>query len=245
MTVQSPSGFPAMAPTIRFDAQDGDAVLRAALYQACLAHVTDDFSHELRGALHTLVVNLDLLGGDVERGSESDAKRHLERVSQAFELHNDRLEVFLEALRTQEEGDPSFDWSEAVRKAAALLAPFSRRRRRPLEVSLAPACRVVGDREALRQALFVALVSALEASSDEHPTHLRLTAAESRAALEIELEPDETRGAKWGSQRDLLELPEIRVARTTFQSLGGAFEASLRGRETTLRFELPLLRSRT
>jgi signal transduction histidine kinase len=120
-------------------------------------------SHDLRGPLNTMVINLELLKTTV-RPDHPKQERYVRVLAEELTRLTRALLPFLEQLRPPRGRHGRVDVKEVVKEVEELLTPQARKQRARLETWVGDQELVVsGDRELLRLAVLALAVNAFEA----------------------------------------------------------------------------------
>lgn len=147
--------------------------LRSLAHARALACLHSAQTHDLRGPLNTLVINLELLKGSVRpeapEGEETRAKqrRYVAAIAEELGRLNRALLPYFEQGRPPRDGGGRVDLAALVAELEPLLEPQARKQRVTLGVELPESAEPVrGNRELVRLALLQLAVNAFEAVAE-------------------------------------------------------------------------------
>ena len=178
--------------------------LRLAAHARGMARVLGAAAHEVRAPLNAMVLNLELLTTlfDPSAGADAPAnvaesQRYVGIISSELKRLHELLEVLLTHMPAVKDAPEDFDLREPVQELVGLIAPYCRRHRVHVRMSL-PECpvRLVGSRSVVAQTLSILAIDALEAmpaggnlnvSLEVQGPWARLSVADSREKARAEL----------------------------------------------------------
>src|SRR5262245_51044595 len=229
--------------------------LRLATQLKALARLYLSVAHDIRAPLAAVVANLELLNGTFPgkaSGNGIDQRRrgYVAVADQELQRLRRSLDGLLNHTALPRDDLAELDLRDLVSDLEHLLRPQCERQRVELAVSIPGApVRVLGTRDALKQALVNVGINALEAMPEGGALGLRLAHHESRATLAV---ADSGPGIAPEVQERIFTMHfttkqggtgiGLYVARAVVESNGG--EIRLRshpGRGTTFEIELPAM----
>jgi len=167
-----------------------DTQARHARYLEALAGLSPHHPHDVRGLLGSVALHLDvageLLAGDVAPAGVERARAEMGRAKTGLRQVLEALEALLGLTRSSPAGTQRFDLRELIRELQAMLAPAVHDRKFEWSAHLPePPAYVTGEREALRQALLIAVVEMLLRLMPPGRIELSVTSAGDRVELAI------------------------------------------------------------
>jgi signal transduction histidine kinase len=229
---------------------DDVAALRLGAHLRQLSRLNAAMSHDIRGPLNTVMLNLELLKESMRDEPATDQRerrgRYLRVLRDELERVRGMIETLLIQTRLSDGTIGPFDLRLVLRDLETLVRPYSRKSRvmLALELPAAEVC-VSGSEDEIRQALLPLVLGALDAAPIGGTLALALTRADGAAIVscaprDAELAfANEVDGA--ASPAGVSEGRAMRAARALIDAHGGRLRlsrASAMG--TSPRFELAL-----
>lgn len=206
---------------------------RHARYLEALAGLSPHHAHDVRGLLGSVALHLDVAGellasdGEVAPAAVARARAEIGRARSGLREVLEALEALLGLTRSWPPGTQRFDLRDLVRDLEATLAPAVHDRKFEWSARLpGPPAFVTGEREALRQAVLIAVVEMLLGLTP--PGRLELTLTPVGDRVELAIAGVSTAGAPLsdpGAPTVASDSDRLEVVRTTFQSNGGLARA--------------------
>ncbi len=163
--------------------------LRLGVFLSALARINLRQTHDLRGRLGNLVLQLGLLQEVCRQGSNPENRAREERYLAALEAEAGRLQAAIETLleQTRLAGDPGeVDLRRLLEQLRNLLAPVAASRRVGWETIVPEGPARVADPVATRQGLTCLMIHALENVPIGGKLTVRLQTSAGLVALSIE-----------------------------------------------------------
>lgn len=236
------------------DALRGDLILASQLKGLSLLYRA--IAHDVRGPLHSMALNLELLKVVMEDGDETDeAKSEQAETLTALQGELTRINRALQAMLNETTAAAAdaerFDARELVAEIERLLRPQARLQGVEVKAELpAEPVELAGQRDRLKQAVLNVAINALEAMPEGGSLDLRLSAGAGSGRTELAVR-DTGPGMPPAIRRRVFELHfttkaagtgiGLFVARSIVESHGGEILAeSTVGSGSTFRLLLPL-----
>lgn len=217
------------------DAREAAADQRLGAHLRQLSRLNPAMSHDIRGPLNTVMLNLEILKESLRGDPASELRERREDCLRVVRHELGRVHTMLETLliqtRLSESVSKTLDLRGVVRDLEALVQPYAHSRRVTVVVTV-PTLEVMvpGNEDDLRRGLLPLLIDALEASPAGSGLLLTLTTVPHGACLELR-PPDADQAPEsvpfaapaplaWPDARALRE------ARDVVEARGGSLDAS-------------------
>ena len=173
-------------------------------YLGALSEVLHAAAHDLRGPLHTIALQLELLRQSTEGVPDADLRARQEKHLEGLLRETKRLRLMLDALWGDDAGvGGSFDLRGTAEELQALLEPYCRRNRIRLSVRLHDSgVDVLASPRFVRHAAMDLFLQALGLAQEEGEIELVVDRAGQVGQLKVTGSPKPERGApkleRWG-----------------------------------------------
>ncbi len=163
---------------------------RLAAHLRGLSRVYLASAHDIRAPLNAMMLNLELLRGTLDDGSDPQVRTRQQRYVASITSEIQRLDRMLEALlsQTRLSGDTieRFDLREMIHDLHAFFDPYCRQKRIKLQLALPEAPVLIeGSRDAIRHGMLNLVINALEAVPSGDQVDLSLSVDDGAATLSI------------------------------------------------------------